>query len=238
MTFFEKLKEQSKSGLSLSILYGIFIWFIAYELYSISSYLNFNNSLTVYSVFYSLLSLFIQIILVFIFERKRKFFTSNLLLFAIFVPNEINRFLNLGSYSGFGQIIPIILNTAIAIYALLKIYAHKDDLKTYLPKPSQTIYIIILISLLKTYFDSSFSNMILYLMLFIVILLNADTIDTLLLGAYVYAMSLLRNIYTLFLIAGGNTRFEFDLVISIIINIVMLVFIVRTYLDLNRVNYI
>lgn len=233
---FEKLREMSKSGNALIVLLGIFVWFEFYQISRLVQYLDFSNSISVYTLIVTALTIFIKTIIIYIFERKQSFFVSNLLLLIFFVPEDFKNIFSIFQYRDeFFSLIPIILNISIAVYAILKIYAHKDELNYSIKKPDQKTFILITLSLISVYYDFDIATLALYILLYIAILMNSRPIETLLLSAYIYIIRIFSDIRMLILYSGFN-EVSIRMIISLVISSVILYFIIKTYLDQQKNN--
>lgn len=236
MNIKELFNEHKRTGLGFTILLLMSIFIFGMELLPIlSGPFNFDIDfalLLIYLIAVTIIKLAVPLIL----ERKGNSFAAHLTLIAFFLPNYLRDIFSLSQQTDLLGFLTLFLGVIMSIYALLKLYAHNNEIKTYLSKPNPALSIILIISLIKVYLDSSFQAMAVYLLLFFVIIITTNSIEILPLSISIYATSLASNLYRLFINAQAQTSVYLSIMFSIIINLVMLVYIIKIYRDYHSYN--
>lgn len=229
MTFIDRIREHKETGLSKTIylLIGLFILINAMYLEVINI-----NKIDYYGVIILISTLLITLIPLvagFIFEKEKKIFTSHFILFAFFLNTYIPRIFNLNQRLDLVDYLFLILGLVLSLYSLLKMYIHKNELSNYIEKPTQQIMIVIIITLIKVFLDSSFNFTAVYILIYLAILLSSKEINALILSLLVYTTSLVNNLTMLFVNVNAPAAVYYNITLSIIINIIMIVFIFNIY---------
>lgn len=236
MTIKEKLNEHKRNGLGFTILTILSLVILMMNMYPIIT-LNLSGLNYTLLILYTFLVIVIRIVLALVLERKGLSFAAHLVLFSFFLSNYFRQLFYLSPGLNALDTIFILIGVLISVYAIFKMYAHFDEVKTYFTRPNQVILIILAITLFRVYFDFGFDNMITHLLILIVVILSANAIESLLVAAAVYSVSLVGNVYTLFVSANAPAGTYITHILSVVINILLLAYIIRTYLNNNKIEY-
>jgi len=232
----ELFNEHKRTGLGFTILLLISILLFGLELYPILSVSITFNIEFVLSLIYIVVITLIKLAIPLVLERKGNSFAAHLTLIAFFLPNYLRDIFYLSNQTDLFGFLTLFLGVIMSVYALLKLYAHSNEIKTYISKPNPGLSIILLISLIKVYLDYSFQTMVVYLLLFFIIIITTNAIEILPLSISIYGVSLATNIYRLFMNTQAATGVYLNIMFSIIINLVMLVYILKIYRDYHSYN--
>ena len=236
MNIKELFNEHKRTGQGFTILLILSILLFGIEFYPIlSAPFTFNTEfvlLLIYLIIVTIIKLAVPLVL----ERKRISFAAHLTLIAFFLPNYLRDIFSLSNQMDLFSFTTLLLGVLMSVYALLKLYAHSNEIKTYISKPNPGLSIILLISLIKVYLDYSFQTMVVYLLLFFIIIITTNAIEILPLSISIYSVSLASNLYRLFMNTQAPTGVYLNIMFSIIINLVMLVYIIKIYRDYHSYN--
>lgn len=182
-------------------------------------------------IIYSIITVIIPLLTGLYFERNNQSFVSHLILFALSINGYIKGFFYFDTIvpNGILNFFILLIGFLMAIYTLIKIYGHKYELRSFLQKPSYSIMIVIVISLVKVFLDYGFSLMSIYLLIFLAILFSQKQVTTLILSLSIYFNSLVSNLYILFNQISYPASDYVMTIISIIINLFMIIYIRRVF---------
>lgn len=229
MSLKERFLEQKRNGTGFTILLVLSIIIFSITFYPVIANigtLNYDLTLAIINI---ILTLLIRLAVPLVLEKTGNSLAAHTVLLALFLPNYIRDiFYVSGNYNTI-EFISFMAGILMSIYAILKIYAHSSEIKTYFSKPSQPIIIILLISLIRIYLDSGFNTLAVYLILFAVILMSSNQMETLPLALSIYGVSLVNNLTRLFLNVQAPFSTYLSIIFSIVINILLILYIIRVY---------
>jgi len=230
-----KLNEHKQTGMSLNITFIMAAILFVIDMFPLIS--NFHEFSYGYIINFTYTALKSIIILTpsIIFEMKKKSFVAHLNLFAFYLNPYILLLFNMTGFNTLFDYISFVLGVIMAIYSLIKLYAHKDEFNR-INEPSRNIDIVIMISVIKVFLDQGFNVMAVYILLFITIVLSLRKSDALILSLSIYASSLVSNLYILFRNINSPSNIYMYIFLSIIINLFMIGFIMKIYNDNNNYN--
>lgn len=237
MTMRERFLEHKRNGTGFNILLMLSILIFTIELFPIFANLGTINYQIALSLISIVLIVIIRLAVPLVLEKTGNSLAAHAILFAFFLPNYIRDIFYIsGSFDAF-EFITFMLGILMSIYAILKIHAHSNEFKTYFSKPSQPVMIILMISLIRVYLDSGFDTLAVYLILFAVILMSANQMETLPLALSIYGVSLVNNLHRLFLNVQAPFQTYFGIIFSIIINLLLISYIIRVYRTYKDTTY-
>lgn len=235
MNIKETLKRQESRGLSKSILISIILFLVVVNVVPV--FKNFSNTNFIVALI-ALVIILLRGALPLFYQTKRIAFVANFITFALFVPNILNN-INFTSNMEILDILILLINIAISIYLLLKMYAHFDELNQYARKPSRSILFIILLSLARIYFDKYFQTLTVFLLFFLTIILQGNARESLILSIFIFVVSTLEIISLIVLTQQFSSGFVnfFPSLISILFNVLMISTALKFYQEDTDSNY-
>lgn len=201
-------KENNTGFIILSIMTLVFASLKIYETISLTNHLG--------SIIFSILVLLPLIALVLVLEKKGASFAAHFIFFSFFIADDIASMFVLGNYPYLpaAQKIKIILGFFASIYVILKLLAHKYEIKGFIPGLKQQIIILIILSLLDVYFTGGFSQMSVSVLIYAAILSTTKSKESLLYVMTIFSIELLSRLNEL--ITSISVLGIFDIILSIL----------------------
>ncbi|CCV63785.1 hypothetical protein BN85402080 [Alteracholeplasma palmae J233] len=169
------------------------------------------------------------------FESMEKSLVSHLILFFVMVPDGVKNLFNLITFKAHmrtSDVFYTIILGLIALYAILKIFAHLNEFKYERPLMKENVSKFLLLTLIISYFSFSFSNFIVYLIvsIFIFATLKAKEIFIFIIGIFVVDIS--SSLTSLF-VAGDRSDIIIILsqILSILISCAIIYFSYKYYVN-------
>lgn len=211
MSFTDRLRDHKENNTGFIILALMTIVFSVLKVYETVSITN-----NIGPIVFSVLLLLPIIALIFILEKKGASFAAHFIFFSFFVADDIANMFIFGNYPFLPaeQKIKIILGFFASIYVILKLIAHKYEIKGFIPGLKQQIIVLIILSLLDVYFTGGFSQMTVSILIYAAILSTTKSKETLLYVMTIFSIELLNNLNSL--INSLSTLGMFNIILSIL----------------------
>ncbi|MDY0278488.1 MAG: hypothetical protein RBQ97_10445 [Acholeplasma sp.] len=232
MNILERLKEQKNNGQSLTILIVFVIAILGINVYESLTALETSIWWFITAISQTIVISLVVILL----ERKGGSFASHFLFFAILLssyPRDLYNYIFRFSNIGIENIIIMLLGAFISIYSLAKMFVHRDEIKKYMKRLSNPVYLLVFVTLINLYLQNSFSYMLMLGLVFLAILVTLEEREMLPLVAAISLVSLINTVAFLFWGAYPLNDFS-DYVIlgwNMLVDILFVYFAVKFYLD-------
>lgn len=228
-SIFATLREHKNNQMSLIIMVGIILVNLIY---------NFFNYLDVYGLSIDIIFLLAPIIIfggfALYYEKNNLSFVAHLILFIGLLEPYIREFYQMifsfGSF-GFLDFLIITIGAAMSIYTILKMIAHNNEIRTFIPRIKSNILFLLIIVLVNLYLLESLSHVLLFSLIMIAALFTSGAKMTLPVVLMIYIARIVETVHFAYLL-GGNLRNQAQM--NIIVNTIIYVFIIAYTVKLMR----
>lgn len=172
------------------------------------------------------------LLLVLHFLNKDSYFVAFFVLFMFFFPNNIKEIFNMQLFGDNALIvIRMLIGVFAGIYALMMLYFARGEIRSGFSHIPTHIMSLIGISIVSTYFRQGFTQSIMIVVIYLLVLFTLKTKEVLPVVIFVYAGYILYDIYTLLINFRNYYFFNF---LFAFINIGLMIFISYYALKLYR----
>ncbi|HHX78778.1 MAG TPA: hypothetical protein GX695_03375 [Acholeplasmataceae bacterium] len=228
-SIFATLREHKNNQTSLIIMVGIILVNLIY---------NFFNYLDAYGLRIDIIFLLAPIIIfggfALYYEKNKLSFVAHLILFIGLLEPYIREFyqmiFSVGSF-GFSDFLIITIGAAMSIYTILKMIAHNNEIRTFIPRIKSNILFLLIIVLVNLYLLESLSHVLLFSLIMIAALFTSGAKMTLPVVLMIYIGRIVETVHFAYLL-GGNLSNQRQ--INIIVNTIIYVFIIAYTVKLMR----
>lgn len=199
MNLKERIKETKETGLSLTILIILNAIFVLTKVLSYSfANLNFSQIMIILLSIMTVVTFSLASI---IFESKGQSVVAHSILLVVFLGNyfrDLYTFIVSNYQIDFLTLMEILIGVLASVYAVLKIWVHRDELKKYVRRPNDLVFILTILALLSIYISSGFNNLVVFSLLFLAIITSAKSKELLILVLVIFINSFARDLSFLF----------------------------------------
>lgn len=226
--------KHKENGTSLTILIIIVVLFSGLKIYD--SIPNFQN-INFVNLTFNILNMILFATLIILIEKKGSSFTSHFILLAFYLGNYIYLLFNGSSTNNPVNTLTVVLGVIASVYAGLKMFAHQDEIKKYVPAASRTILVLIIFSLIDVYMNSGFDKLLVFILLYISILTTLKVKETLLMVIMIFSMQLFGDLNLLIISFRIIDPLDLiRLIISILFTLFFIYYAYKTYIT-DTISY-
>ncbi|WP_162140280.1 hypothetical protein [Haploplasma axanthum] len=231
MNFIERLKAQKGTGLSGNLLF-MFMFVVSAADIAVTLSYGIEFSLIWQALLIKIVGYVIWILIATKFENIGSSFVAHFICFAFFVPESLRMVYELITMqTSYGLIdgIIILFSGFVAAYSLIKMYAHRDEIKLYQVSVKREIKLLLTITLIYSYFNFSFLTTILYIVIILLILATSKAKESLLFVIAVYVLDVFSDLINVRVISTLGIMELIMYAIGILISIFIIYFAYRVY---------
>lgn len=224
-----KLRNHKFNQMGLKILAILFLSYLVFDIFTkIELFKQFPTLMI-----FSLINILLVMLLALFLEYKGASFAAHFITLALLVGNSINELrvlLNTSSVYPLNSLF-ILLKASIAIYAILKLIAHKNEFGRSSSEPNRLMQMAGAYALLGVYFNEGFNNLIVMVVIIVIVLFTSRIKNLYLVLIYLFAVSISNRTGDILVTQAMQPTTLIINLIGIAINIVFIYYMVKDYQD-------
>lgn len=221
-----KLREHKHNKFGLRVLVVLLSIMI---LFGVLLNLNAFSTLPI-TMSFAFLAMILAALLAVALEYNGASFAAHFTVLALLVGNSIKDFrLIFGSSGAPFTILYMLLQAGIAVYAIIKLVAHKNELHSTNFEPSRLMSIALIYAMIGIYFRNGFDSLIVTLVVIATVVFTTRIKQVYLVLIYLFGIEITTNLTTIFI---NNSMPTGDLLLALLeigISIVFIYYIVKDY---------